>query len=88
VGFFSCGAADPVPNGQVIAMITRAAPAAPATMSLTPRRAPLPVVRLICLNYAFCLSKMKKDTDATPTTLNIDSHPELLFRCGLNHKIE
>src|SRR5215472_3590651 len=47
VGFFSCGAADPIPTGQVIAMITRAALAAPATMSLTPRSAALPVVSLI-----------------------------------------
>jgi hypothetical protein len=47
VGFFSCGAADPLANGHVMAMIARAALAAPATMSRTPRCAALPVVSLI-----------------------------------------
>jgi hypothetical protein len=47
VGFFSCGAADPLPNGHVIAMIARATLAAPAMMCLTPRCAALPVVSLM-----------------------------------------
>jgi hypothetical protein len=47
VGFLSCGAAVPLPNGHIITMIATAALAALATISLILRCADLPVFSLI-----------------------------------------